>query len=235
MTVLRLSALQYPLLERGARMVDESGWQRPWAFGDSPEREADQVRRAVGVVDISPVSKLAIKGVAAEIDQLLARLWPGDLVRPLHALSIADGLRVCRLTADEALVLTQPAAREPTLAFIGDAVKSLSDACVHVIDVTSGQTGLRIVGPRARDVLRRGTALDVRSDAFPNLTLGQTAFARVQALVLRDDLADLPAFSIFCSRDYAQHVWEWLIEVGAPSDIAPFGLAALHLLEAVHA
>lgn len=236
MTLQRLSALHYLLLGHGARMIDESGWQRPWAFGDSPEREVDQVRRHVGLLDLSPQSKFAIKGAAANIDRMLGQLWPGDSTPPLRARRMApDGVTVCRLTVDEVLVLTPPAARTSTLILLEDAVAGRTDTCLHVLDVASGHAGLRLVGPSARDVVRLCTSLDVRENAFANLTLGKTAFARVQALVLRDDLGGLPAFSIFFSRDFAQHVWEWLVEVGGPYHLAPFGLAALHLLETVHA
>ncbi len=216
-------------------MVEEAGWQRPWAYSDSSEREAAMVRQAAGVLDLSPLGKVAVKGAERNVVALLEAAWPeaGPAAPPLRATRVEAGAAtVCRMAADEALVLTAPPAQASTVRRLEERAASGS-GCVHVLDVTSGQAGLRLAGPRAREVLRTCTALDVRDGALPDLALGQTSLARAPALVLRNDYPDgLPAFSLFFGRDVAAFVWDWLMHVGEQLGLGPFGLGAHQILGA---
>ncbi len=224
----RLSPLHHLHLLRGATLVDEAGWQRPESYV-GVEQETQTLRTAVGLVDMTPLGKIAARGDRTEA--LLEAAWPGLSLPPLHVATPNEGTRVCRLAADEALALV-PAERQRELRERLERAAAGVGGCVHVIDLTSGYAGVLIAGPRARELLRRCTALDLRDAQLPDHRCAQTALARVQALVARDDLGRLPAYWCFVSRDYAQFVWDWLLEAGHDLDVAPVGLAALRALEA---
>lgn len=231
-TAQRLSALHHVHLRHGATMVEEAGWQRPRSYGD-PAGEATKARAAVGLLDLSPLGKISVKGTA--LRATLEAAWPGSTagadarraVRPGQGGPLIGGL-----SEQEVLVLTAPVDREATLDRLEQCAAATTTATVdaQVVDVTSGLAGLRVVGPRARDLLRLCTALDVRETQFPNQALAETSLARVHALVVRDDLGGLSAFSIFFDRDYAEFVWDWLFHAGHDLGIVPLGLAAEALL-----
>jgi glycine cleavage system aminomethyltransferase T len=81
-----------------------------------------------------------------------------------------------------------------------------------------------LAGPRSREVLSKLTALDVREQALPNLSCGQSSLAHAHAIVLRQDLGSVPAFHLLVSRDVSESVWESLLHAGEEFHIAPFSL-----------
>jgi sarcosine oxidase, subunit alpha len=77
----RRSALHHCHLEAHAQLKTFSGWQLP-AWYTNPSRELAQVCASVGISDVSYLSKLDLRGPAAEFP-LPARLWK---LTPSHAL-----------------------------------------------------------------------------------------------------------------------------------------------------
>jgi heterotetrameric sarcosine oxidase gamma subunit len=100
----------------------------------------------------------------------------------------------------------------------------------YVTDVTSVYAQFLIVGPRSRDILRKLTSLNVA--ALRHLDCGQAAVAHVNAIVLRNDFAGLPAFQILVSREYAESVWEAILHSGHEFHAAPCGFEVLEQLGA---
>jgi len=227
----RLLPLHHEHLRARAQMVERDGWLQPWAYAD-PEREARVARATAGLLDASATTRVAVKG--AQVEAALEAAWPGAATAPLQVAAPEPGLLVCRLAPDEALVLAPIAERAAVLARLEERMATVA-GCAHVLDVTSGHAGMQVVGPRARDLLSRCTALDLRPPELPNRRCAQAALARVHALVVRDDLGDLPAFQVHVARDYAAFVWEWLLEVGHAFGAVPCGLGALERLRATAA
>ena len=77
----RQSALHHCHLEAHARLRTFSGWQLP-AWYTNPSSELEQVRSSAGISDASYLSKLDLRGPAAEFPAP-ARLWT---LTPAHAL-----------------------------------------------------------------------------------------------------------------------------------------------------
>jgi glycine cleavage system aminomethyltransferase T len=77
----RQSALHRCHLEAHAQLKTFSGWQLPAWYTD-PSSELERVRASVGISDVSYLSKLDLRGPAAEFPQP-ARLWK---LTPAHAL-----------------------------------------------------------------------------------------------------------------------------------------------------
>ena len=77
----RQSALHRSHLEAHAQLQTFSGWQLPAWYTD-PSSELEHVRASVGISDVSYLSKLDLRGPAAEFPAP-ARLWQ---LTPAHAL-----------------------------------------------------------------------------------------------------------------------------------------------------
>src|ERR1700685_2213528 len=77
----RQSALHRSHLEAHAQLKTFSGWQLP-AWYTNPSIELEQVRASAGISDVSYLSKLDLRGPAAESPPP-ARLWK---LTPAHAL-----------------------------------------------------------------------------------------------------------------------------------------------------
>jgi heterotetrameric sarcosine oxidase gamma subunit len=90
---------------------------------------------------------------------------------------------------------------------------ALADTCAGVTDLGNGRTTLRIAGPRSRDLLAKGSAVDFHVRAFPVGACAQGLLGHVGALFHAVD--ETPRFDLLIARSYAQTVWEWLIESSA--------------------
>lgn len=78
-----------------------------------------------------------------------------------------------------------------------------------VSDQSHGRVVLRIVGPKARAVLAKGTPVDLHPDAFPVGKSAVTQMAHVGVHLTRVG-ADSYDLSVF--RGFAESFWEWITE-----------------------
>jgi sarcosine oxidase, subunit gamma len=117
----------------------------------------------------------------------------------------ASGTRVLWLGPDEWLVVgpsgdTGLEARLRAAAGTGHAA---------VTDVSAQRTVLLVTGPRARDLLSHGCALDLHPRAFGPGRCAQTTLARAQVVLLaRED----GAFHIFVRSSFANYLAAWLLD-----------------------
>ena len=102
---------------------------------------------------------------------------------------------------------------------------------VYVTEVTSVYAQLLLAGPRSRDVLNKLTSLNLSSNLRDDLTCAQTNVAHVHAIILRKDLAALPAFHLLVGRECGESVWESVLHAGNEFQITPFGLEAHKLMQ----
>jgi heterotetrameric sarcosine oxidase gamma subunit len=82
-----------------------------------------------------------------------------------------------------------------------------------ITDLGNGRMVLRITGPRARDLLAKGSSIDFHGRAFPAGSCAQGLLGHVGALIHAVDAA--PTFDLYVARSYAQTAWEWLTESAA--------------------
>ena len=76
-----------------------------------------------------------------------------------------------------------------------------------VVDVSAHRTLLELRGPRVRDLLAAGTAIDVHPRAFPVGTAAQTLFARVDVIIGRgrEDL-----YHMAVRASFAPYLLAWI-------------------------
>jgi heterotetrameric sarcosine oxidase gamma subunit len=82
------------------------------------------------------------------------------------------------------------------------------DHPITITDITHGRGVLRLSGPHAADVLPKLCGLDFRENAFPDLHAAQTSYAKVKALIIRQDAGGHPAYLIIVDRSHTQYVWD---------------------------
>ena len=240
--LIRRSALHaFHLAE--ASMIEDHGWQCADSYG-AVEAEVQALREQVGLSDISPLAKLDIQGhdVFASLGQKLSlgisleTVPVGRVVRiPAQALQLdtqASGL-LCSLARNHARLISPPGTADAVHARVESVIQQTADsACIHLTDVTSNFTAVQIVGPRSRELLRKLTALDLRSVQFPDLSCAQGSLASIHALVLRADIQAHLAYQVYCGREFGAYVWDALLDAGQEFGARPFGLAAQRQLQA---
>jgi sarcosine oxidase subunit alpha len=221
----------------GATMMWTGAWRRPHSYGD-PAAEVRAVHDAVGVIDVSTLGKLLVRGPDAIA--FLERLYPnrfGDLGvgRIRYAVLGTDGGRimddgtVARLADDELYVTTTSTGAETVLEWFEwwNAVWRLD---VEIVDATGALAAINVAGPRARELLARVTELDVSAEAFRYLDAKRVPVAGVPALLLRIGFVGEVGYELHVASPYGEHVWDVLLEAGADLGVRPFGLEPQRVL-----
>ena len=138
-----------------------------------------------------------------------------DLLLPGEAGTSAAKAQIAALWLgpDEWLV-TCPAGDVPLLQ--SSLREALADVHAAITDVTDGRVAFRVAGPSARDVLAKGTPLDLHPRAFPPGSCAQTLLAKSAVLIhlLEDDPARGPSFDVYVARSFAHYLWTWLEDAG---------------------
>jgi glycine cleavage system aminomethyltransferase T len=234
---VRLTALYHEHVAAGADLVECDGWLLPRSYGN-PVAEHAAVRAAVGLLDISESGKVDLK--SDDLDAALGAAFKGiGRVEVGRAVPAGEGgtTRVCRLTDEQALVITAPAALRNTLNTLGNVASAQSytpaeggsRSFLRVTDLTSALCGVRLVGPNAPAVLERLSSLDLAPDRFADGALAQGSVARIHALIVRRDAAGgrmqyaLTGYDLYVDRDLGAYLWEILLEQGAPLGLKPVG------------
>ena len=217
-TPTRLSPLHALHMEAGAVMTSVAGWQVVQRYGDV-EDEGRAVMESVGVCDISGRSAVRVKSF--HLDDVLGERSPavGSIIRDEDSV-------IVRLTTEEALAFGLPSANGSWQA----GIDPVGTPTRYLTDVTSGLTGLKIVGPRVRDVVASLTDIDLRERAMPDGSCAQAGFAEVQGTLLRLDLANSPAYELYVAREFGVYIWEVVLESLGHGGVVPFGDEALQRL-----
>ena len=225
--MLKLSAMHHRLLDMGAAMIGSDGWQVPARY-TTADQELEQLRRTVGLCDISPTEKLSLQGTELESvlkDELadLVRLDVGEVRRASRP--DLPSVLVAQLALDEIMVLGSRDEASSILAGLGDL-------CAHAVDITSALAGVSIAGPSAHLVLAGITDLDVSEEALPHMSCAQGMFVKIHGTLLRVDLAGLPNYELYFGREFGEYVWNALLDVGEQHEVTAFGTEAMTRLQA---
>ncbi|MDQ3858195.1 MAG: 2Fe-2S iron-sulfur cluster-binding protein [Actinomycetota bacterium] len=221
----------------GARMMWTGAWRRPHSYGD-PEAEAKAVHETVGLIDVSTLGKLLVRGSAA--GEFLERLYPNRFAdlkpgRIRYGVLGTDGGRImddgtiARLTEETFYVTTTSTGADTVIEWFEwwNAVWRLD---VEVTNVTGALAAVNVAGPRARDLLARLTAIDVSNDALRYLDAREATVAGVPALLLRIGFVGELGYELHVPSPYGEYLWETILDEGRDLGIRPFGLEPQRIL-----
>jgi sarcosine oxidase subunit gamma len=90
---------------------------------------------------------------------------------------------------------------------------------------------LLLAGREVPKQLSKVCAVDFQPDRFAELTVAQTMIARVSSIVLRDDIAGIPAFHILADGASARYLWGVLLDAASEYAGRAIGFEALRRLK----
>ena len=223
--------------ELGANVKWAGDWRRAYDYGD-PQAEALAVHRAAGLIDVSTLGKLLVRGPdAGEFLDLLypnrfSDLKPGRIrygVISSDAGRIVDDGTICRIDDDTFYVTTTSsgagAVEEWFSWWLADWRMN-----VRLTDLTQGLSAVNLAGPRAREILSELTDLDCSPEAFKYLDGKQARIAGVNCLILRIGFVGEVGYEIHFAAAHGEHVWDALMRAGADKGLRPFGLEPQRIL-----
>ncbi|HWE32372.1 MAG TPA: 2Fe-2S iron-sulfur cluster-binding protein [Solirubrobacteraceae bacterium] len=221
----------------GARIEWAGDWRRAYDYGD-PEGEALAVHLSAGLIDVSTLGKLLVRGPDA--GEFLDRLYPNRLStlkpgRVRYGVLTSDAGRIM----DDGTIgrLDEQTFYVTTTSSGAGAVEQwfswwLADwrLEVQLTDITQALSAVNLAGPRAREILTRLTDLDTSPEAFTYLDAKQGRVAGVTALILRIGFVGELGYEIHFPSVYGEHVWDAILEAGKADGVRPFGLEPQRIL-----
>jgi len=242
-TELRKTPLNALHRRLGARMVNFGGWDMPVEYpatgGLIAEHKA--VRNSVGVFDVSHMGDIRIRtgrtpgGALAAVQHLSMNDASKLAIGQAHYSAMlypegtfVDDVIVHRLGDDDFLFVINAGTREKDISWVRENSKGFD--CV-VEDLSDAYTQLAVQGPRAHEVLRKLT--DVNLSAVKNywFTHG-TVCGLPTRMIARTGYTGEDGFEIYLPGDTAtsENAWNALMEAGKDCGIIPCGLGARNTL-----
>lgn len=242
---VRRSSLHALHVEAGAQMMVAGVWMRPAWYGPadaravSIAREVAQVRNAVGMIDVSTLGKIDVRGPDAVT--FLNRLYTGNLA------TLAEGRTRYIVSLDDtgAIVDDGVAFRIGPEKLYLTATTSAVDAVyrqmlkrkiewgldVTVTQLTGTFAAINVAGPGSRQVMMRlaGT-IDFGAEAFPYLAWRGGHLDGVPVRIARVGFVGELGYEIHLPAGAAPQLWRALLEVGAEFGLTPFGVEAQRVL-----
>ncbi|UTL93275.1 FAD-dependent oxidoreductase [Pseudomonas fluorescens] len=232
-------------LQAGAKMMPAGSWQRPAFYGKPEERErcmqeeARHVREKVGLIDVSTLGGLDVRGPdAAELLERLytfgfAKLAIGRtryaLMTNEHGVVIDDG--VCARLAEQHFYVTATTSGVERIYQQMLKWNAQWRLDVDITNVTAALAAVNLAGPLSRQVLAKVCDdVGLCAEAFPYLGVRQGKVAGIPARILRVGFVGELGYEIHVPARHAERLWDTLMQAGAGLGIRPFGVETQRLL-----
>jgi sarcosine oxidase subunit alpha len=242
---VRYTPMHYRHLELGAQMMVAGPWMRPAYYGSPAERvqvirgEIAAVRSAVGVLDVSTLGGIEVRGPDAA--EFLNRMYTFAYARQPVGRSrylmmcdetgaIVDDGVTCRFHERHFYVTTTSSGASNVYREMlwWNAQWRLA---IDISDVTNAYAAVSLAGPRSREVLDQLTDdIDLSMEAFPYMDVRTGHVAGIPARLLRIGFVGELGFEIHVPSSHGEALWDALVSVGEEFGIRPFGLEAQRVL-----
>ncbi len=97
--------------------------------------------------------------------------------------------------------------------FKATELKKRLGASASIIDQSHGRVVIQARGPRVRDVLAKGSPVDLHADHFP---INQSAMTQMAHIGVHLTRTGRDEFTLSVFRGFSESFWEWLTKAAAP-------------------
>jgi len=213
----------------GAKLVPFAGFEMPVQYSAGILAEHRAVRSHAGLFDVSHMGELEIRGGdALGLIQFVttndaSRLEVGQAQYTVICQEDGGALDDCLVYRfdDHYMVVPNAANVDKIRAWI-EKYAGRFDA--SVVDRSDETALLALQGPKAEEILRGLTDVDLGSIAYYHFAVGEVDGRR--AVISRTGYTGEDGFELYLAADDAPHVWRRLLEVGEPHGLLPVGLGA---------
>ena len=225
----------------GVRTIGAGQWVRPDHYGD-PAAEVRNVRTNVGLIDVTPLGKLDLRGpdIPKLLNLLYTNKWsklPVGKVRygmmcAEDGVVLDDGV-TGRLGEDHYLMTTTSSGAGGVWEWVENWLQTeRPDWRVHVTPVTTAYASINVAGPKSRELVSRvASGVDLSPEAFAYMEVRTAVVAGVPDCIMwRIGFTGELSFELHVPAGHGRHVWEALMEAGADLGVGPFGLEGQRIM-----
>jgi aminomethyltransferase len=226
----------YDYHRRSARDLIRGGgdFMFPTAYASSLEEHLN-VRRNVGMQDLSTMGEVDIKGPGAErlVRRLLVNevqdMHPGQLRYSTMCNEdggVVDDVTVYKFDDEHFMIVTGSGPRLKAYRWISEHARGSS---AYVTDMTAAIALPVIQGPRSRAYLKT-VVEDVDLDELRFFRFAPCRIAGVELLISRSGYTGELGYELYTPADQAAALWEHIIQTGRQFNLKPYGVETMHTL-----
>jgi len=224
-----------------ARPLVAGDWIRPEHYGD-PAAEVNNVRTNVGLIDVTPLGKLDLRG--SDVPKLLNLLYVNKFLKlPIGSVRYGvmcaedgvimdDGVTGC-LREDHYIMTTTSSGAATVWEWIENWLQTEHPEWqVHVTPVTTSYASINIAGPKSRELLARVVeGVDLSNASFRYMNVRQGTIAGIaDCFMWRIGFTGELSYEIHVPASYGLHVWEVLFDAGKDLGVGAFGIEAQRIM-----
>ncbi len=224
-----------PFHDRTAPLCTSLQW-KDWAgfhavcrYGTHLEAEYHAIRQSAGLLDVSPLTKIAVAGRDAAAFLSFVTCRDIQRLRPARVRYVA----IC----DEAGKLVD----DGTVMNLGDGSYRLTAASpiwrwidrfsagfdVSLVDESDSIASLAIQGPRSRAILEQAAGEKIPLRYFQLATMSLDG---IPIEISRTGYTGDLGYELWCQAEHSTALWDRLMEAGKPHRLLPVGLDALDIV-----
>ena len=231
-----------------AVFVDAGLWLRPRYYkqdketlNEAAKREATNVRKNVGICDVTSLGKIDIKG--PDSAELLNRVYTNAWMKlPIGKARYGVMLREDGIVFDDGTTTRISENHYHMTTTTAQAVNVLSHLeyylqvvwpklDVNVVSITEQWAGVALAGPNSRNLLKKiFPNVDVSNEVLPFMGYKEADLLGVPARIFRISFSGELAYEINVESGYGMFMWEKIMELGKEMSIEPYGTEALSTL-----
>jgi sarcosine oxidase subunit alpha len=237
-------------MANGAVFEDVGPWKRPYYYPRDGEdmtvavrRECMALRNNVGIVDVSTLGKIDIRGPDAA--EFLERIYTNNwhklpvggcrygIMCHTDGMVFDDGVTT-RLADDHFLMTTTTGNAGLVFDWLEEWLQTeWPHLKVYCTSVTDQWSTVAIGGPRSRDLMKAlAPSISLDNESFPFMTSQYGQVAGIDARVARISFTGDLSFEVNVPANYGLALWEAIMETGAQFKVTPYGTEAMHVLRA---
>jgi aminomethyltransferase len=229
MSDLKEIALSKVHEELGARMVPFAGYNMPLQYAGLTEEHL-AVRNSVGIFDVSHMGEFIVRGSGAlDLIQKISsndasKLEPGKVqysCMPNGRGGIVDDLLIYHLSNNTYMLVVNAS----NIQKDWDWINQNNDFDAQLEDISDKTTLLAIQGPKAVEALKGLTEMNLEEMKY--YTFEKGTFAGVDnVLVSATGYTGSGGFEVYFENQFAEKIWNAIMEAGKGAGIMPAGLGA---------
>ena len=215
------------LLEHGAEFepYEDAAIAMRYSGNDAEIDDA----KTMGIADLSPLPRVGFKG----------KDTPGWLTQqgvlipqlPNQARRQTDNSLVLRLSNDEHVVLGDLTLKSTRTGTLLRQWQLEPGRMCYLVPRNDTNSWFCLSGRHTPEMLAKVCGVDMRLHKFSDGQIAQTSIARINGIVVRNDLGKLPAFYILVDSASADFLWPCLVDAMDEYSGSPVGLTALQTIE----
>jgi glycine cleavage system aminomethyltransferase T len=242
---VRLTPMHHQHARLRAVWMDMGDWKRPRYYSKGiaaavslqdhcVEQEYRAVRERAGIIDVSTLGKIEVKG--RDAGRLLDLVFTHNFsTLPIGRVrysvlcdelgTIVDDGTISRMDEQRYFLTTTTG----NVDFVHQWLEWWAAARgwkVTITNLTAGLASMNVAGPTARGILQKLTDCDLSTASFPYMDWRQASVAGVPATLMRIGFVGETGWEIVVAAEFGGYLWEQVLQAGA----SPFGVETQRVL-----